>query len=61
MLYSICQLKRVPSDGENRVRRLLVEFLAFNSVYWKISAPSNGRNRVRRRLVEVWCSTRFAG
>ena len=30
----------------------MVEFLVFNSVYWKKSVPSNGVNRVRRRLVE---------
>ena len=28
------------------VRRRLVEFLVFYSVYWKKSAPSNGVNRV---------------
>ena len=28
------------------VRRRLVEFLVFNSVYWKKSVPSNGRDRV---------------
>ena len=39
----------VPSDAENRVRRRLVEFLVFNSVYWKKSAPSNGVNRVDLR------------
>ena len=27
----------------------MVEFLVFNSVYWKKSVPSNGRNRVLRR------------
>ena len=36
----------VPSNGVNRVRRRLVEFLEFNSDYCKKSAPSNGVNRV---------------
>ena len=36
----------VPSDAENRVRRRLVEFLVFNSIYLKKSVPSNGINRV---------------
>ena len=40
----------VPSDAEKRVRRRLVEFLVFNSVYWKKSVPSNGVNRVRNTL-----------
>ena len=49
VLNSICRLKGVPSEGENCVRRRLVEFLVFlfNSVYWKKSAPFNGVNRVR--------------
>ena len=33
--------------------RRLVEFLKFNSVYWKKSAPSNGVNRVHGFLRQM--------
>ena len=34
-----------------RRNAFLVEFLVFNSVYWKKSAPSNGVNRVDKRCL----------
>ena len=56
LLISACVCQRpswTPKTQPNgAVRRRLVEFLVFNSVYWKKSSPSNGVNRVRRRLVE---------
>ena len=46
---SICRrLSRTPNTQPNGAeRRRLLEFLVFNSVYWKKSAPSNGVNRVK--------------
>ena len=42
----------VPSDGEKVVRRRLVEFLVFNSIYLKKSVSPDAEKVVRRRLVE---------
>ena len=36
----------------------MVEFLVFNSVYWKIGGPSNGVNRVVCNFF-VMCSVQF--
>ena len=42
--------KTQPNDA---LRRRLVEFLVFNSVYWKKSVPSNGVNRVRKHPIPL--------
>ena len=50
-VIGINQCLRLPkaelnTKNSTKRRRRLVEFLMFNSVYWKKSAPSNGVNRV---------------
>ena len=48
VLISACVCRRLSWTPKTKgaARRRLVEFLVFNSVYWKKSAPSNGVNRV---------------
>ena len=43
----------VPSDAENRVRRRLVEFLVFNSIYLKKNRSAYMRKRVKVTTARV--------